>query len=149
MQVKGGPIGQRPTMAASRIVMQDFFEDYEKVLNNAGLLITLLKVYVDDGRQVTSMLEKGMRYDAERKKFTWSREAEEEDEALEEGGEDCDSFMGRLYLPVMNSINPDLKFTVEVAGDFPTKSLPTLDFTMEMRKDFTITHKYYEKKMKT
>ena len=82
---------------------QDFFEDYEEVLNNAGLLITLIKVYVDEGRQVTSMLEKRMRYDPERKKFTWSREAEEEDEALEEGGEDCDSFMARLYLSVMTA----------------------------------------------
>ena len=111
---------------------QDFFEDYEEVLNNAGLLITLIKVYVDEGRQVTSMLEKRMRYDPERKKFTWSREAEEEDEALEEGGEDCDSFMARLYLLLMNSINQDLKFTVEVAGNFPTKSLPPFDFIMEM-----------------
>ena len=27
-----GPIGQRPTMAASRLVMGDFFERYEDIL---------------------------------------------------------------------------------------------------------------------
>ena len=57
--------------------------------------------------------------------------------------------MARLCLPLMNAINPDLTFTVEVAEDFPTKGLPTLDFEMKMRKDHTITHKYYEKEMKT
>ena len=50
LQKEGGPIGQRPTMAASRIVMHDFFQRYEEVLLRAGLEIPLLKVYVDDGR---------------------------------------------------------------------------------------------------
>ena len=63
--------------------MQDFFEKYEEVLLKAGLLITLLKVYVDDGRQVTSLLDKGMRYDKEKREFVWSAEAEEEDRRKE------------------------------------------------------------------
>ena len=121
-------------MAASRLVVNDFFEEYEKILLRAGLTITLLKVYVDDGRQVTSTLEKGKRYDKEMKQFVWSQEAEEEDKRREEEGEDRDMFMARLCLPVMNSINEDLTFTAEVAGDFPSKKLPTLDFNMRMRK---------------
>ena len=44
LQKEGGPIGQRPTMAASRIVMQDFFIKYEAILLKAELIITLLKV---------------------------------------------------------------------------------------------------------
>ena len=128
---------------------QDFFIKYEEILLRAGLLITLLKVYVDDGRQVTSLLEKGMRYHAEEEKFIWSEEDEQEDRELEERGEDDDSFMARICLPVMNAINPDLKFTAEVAGDFPDRSLPTLDFSMKMKPNQKITHKYYEKEMKT
>ena len=77
LQDRGGPIGKRPTMAAARIVMNDFLEDYEKILKKARLLITMLKVYVHDGRQVTSLLEKGMRFSKERKEFVWSKEAEE------------------------------------------------------------------------
>ena len=58
LQAGGGPIGQRPTMVASRIVMQDFMEDYRTKLTEAGLRTTLLKVYVDDARQVTTKLKK-------------------------------------------------------------------------------------------
>ena len=47
LQTEGGPIGQRPTMAASRIVMQDFMEEYERILRGAKLEINLLKIYVD------------------------------------------------------------------------------------------------------
>ena len=51
LQEERGPIGQRPTMAASRLLMADFFEKYKDVLTRAGLTVTLLKEYVDDGRQ--------------------------------------------------------------------------------------------------
>ena len=49
----------------------------------------------------------------------------------------------------MNFVNPDLTFTVEVASDFEDKRLPTLDFSMWMRKDMTLTHSYFEKDMKS
>ena len=65
LQSTGGPIGQRPTMAASRLIMTDFFLKYRNILVEAGLEVTLLKVYVDDGRQITSLLRPGMRYEKE------------------------------------------------------------------------------------
>ena len=83
MQREGGPIGQRPTMAASRLVMQDFFEKYHNILVSSGLRTFLMKVHVDDGRQVTSKLPKGMRYNEEEEKFTWNEESQEEDEERE------------------------------------------------------------------
>ena len=67
LQDEGGPIGQRPTMAASRLVMLDFFWEYENILLRSDLKITLLKVYVDDGRQGTSLLPIGTRFDKESK----------------------------------------------------------------------------------
>ena len=149
IQAEGGPIGQRPTMAAARIVMNDFFEEYERILKGADLRITLLKVYVDDGRQVTSILKEGMRYNTEKKEFEWSEKAEEEDKEKKRNGEDEDMFMARLCLPVLNSINPDLTFTAEVAGDFSTKKLPTLDFNMWLKKDQHLSHNYFEKEMKS
>ena len=96
LQSEGGPIGQRPTMAASRIVTQQWYEDYEQILTSAGLETPLLKVYVDDGRQVTTLLRKGMRYCQTKKEFTWSKEAQEEDEEKQEKGEDKNTFMARL-----------------------------------------------------
>ena len=149
LQDKGGPIGQRPTMAAARIVMNDFFEEYERILRREKLLITMLKVYVDDGHQVTSMLRKGMRFSKERKEFIWTAEAEAEDRRKEEEGEEDDEFMARLCLPVMNAINEDLTFTVEVAGDFINKKLPTLDFNLWMKEDKKLSHSYFEKEMKS
>ena len=41
-QSEGGPIGQRPTMATSRLVMEDYFEKYSSILSRAGARITLL-----------------------------------------------------------------------------------------------------------
>ena len=123
LQQEGGPIGQRPTMAASRIVMQQFFEDYEKILLKADLEISMLKVYVDDGRQITSLLEKGMRYCETDKEFKWNKIAEEEDKKKELEGEDKNTFMARLCLPALNDINPDLTFTVAVEEDFPHQKI--------------------------
>ena len=78
-------------MAAARLVMNEFMENYMMELVEAKLKVTLLKVYVDDGRQVTSKLRKGMRYCKEKKFLAWSKEAEEEDRDLEKKGEKADS----------------------------------------------------------
>ena len=86
LQNKGGPIGQRPTMAAARLVMIEYMENYRRKLVEGGLKVTMLKVYVDDGRQITSKMKKGHRYDTETEKFVWTREAQEEDERMEKNG---------------------------------------------------------------
>ena len=149
LQKEGGPIGQRPTMAASRIVMEEFFLEYRRVLVEAGVKVMLMKVYVDDGRQLTTMLRKGMRYDRELNEYRWDMTAEEEDRMLEMQGESKDSFMARLCLPLMNSINDDLTFTAEVASDFADGRLPTLDFSLWQREEGELTHSYFEKSMKS
>ena len=48
----------------------------------------------------------------------------------------------------MNSINPDLEFTVEKESDFEKKRLPTLGFEMWLTKE-KIRHSYFEKGMKS
>ena len=149
IQGEGGPIGQRPTMAASRLVMTDLFQKYNNILIRSGLKIFLMKVYVDDGRQVTTIMKKGMRYSREEEKFIWKQEAEQEDLDMEKKGEKKDEFMARLCLEAMNQINQDLTFTAEVESDFADNRLPTLDFSLWMRDDNTLTHTYFEKPMKT
>jgi hypothetical protein len=49
----------------------------------------------------------------------------------------------------MNSVNPDLQFTVETAEDFEDGRLPTLDFDMWVDEGGVIKHSYFEKPMKT
>ena len=135
--------------ALVRLVVIDFFEKYERILLRSDLKISILKVYVDDGRQVTSKLKKGMRYSETEERFTWNRESEKEDEELERAGEKEDEFMARLCLEAMNKVNPDLTFTAEVASDFADNRLPTIDFTLWMKENGKISHTYYEKEMKT
>lgn len=64
-------------------------------------------------------------------------------------GDNRDSFMARLCLPAMNAINEDFTFTAEVASDFVDKRLPTLDFSLWMKDKHEVSHRYYEKEMKT
>ena len=56
--------------------------------------------------------------------------------------------MARVCLVAMNSINPDLQFTVESQEDFPKERLPTLNFEIWM-KDNKISHSYFQKPTKT
>ena len=105
LQKEGGPIGQRPTMAASRIVMNDFFRKYHEILKKADLKVTLLRVYVDDGRQASTLL----RFDEKKGEFVWSREAEKEDLERQEKGEKDDEFMARLCVVAMNHINEHVR----------------------------------------
>ena len=124
-QSKGGPIGCRLTMACARLVMADWEEGYKIILESSKIWIGLLAGYVDDGRQLTGVLELGMRFSKEENKFIYSTKAEKEDREI---GDDDDERMARVCLPAMNSINQDLVFTVETAKDFEDKRLATIDF---------------------
>ena len=69
LQMSGGPIGARVTMAAARIVMQSWARSYQAILLKSGLRLTDLSGYVDDGRHMGTTLRRGMRYDKTRKMF--------------------------------------------------------------------------------
>ena len=127
LQEEGGPIGNRLTMACSRVVMTEWGEKYLDILNKAGIVTTLLKIYVDDVRQISSKIRDGLRYDVEREDWVWSAEAEVEDGKKRSEGESVDGRMARILQPAMNSINGDLVFTTELQEDFPDGRLPTLD----------------------
>ena len=122
LQLEGGPIGCRITMAVSRLVMQDWAVHYRLILERSALTIWLYGGYVDDGRQGTSLLKKGMRFEEESRSLTFSEEALTEDNQLDEEDE---VRMSRVLLPAMNSINPDIQYTTETSSDFPSKWLPS------------------------
>ena len=79
LQREGGPIGARLTMACSRVVMIDWGDQYMMILKEFRLTVTLFKIYVDDVRQATTVVEDGARNNVEMKRVEWSQEAAEED----------------------------------------------------------------------
>ena len=147
-QKDGGPIGVRATGAAAQLVMESWARDYRSILEKSGLLVSLMAGYVDDGRQVVSKLDLGMRFCADSKKFQFSEEGLKEDEERRMSGESENQRMARLCTPAMNSINSDLRFTTESQEDFQTERLPTLDFEVWIENN-KIRHSYYQKPMKT
>ena len=71
-------------MAAARLVMQTWGETYSSILIDANLILDYLRGYVDDGRQVSSILAKGMRFNEEKMKFEITQAGLEEDEKSNE-----------------------------------------------------------------
>ena len=148
-QLSGGSIGDRWTGAASEIVMQDWAEQYENILTRSEVEVLLLAGYVDDGRQGTTVLKPGMKFSPDDKKFVYCQDTELEDKTRKLAGETTNQRMARHCQVAMNSINPNLEFTVECEDDFADKKLPTLDFKIWQDKKGRINHTYYQKEMKT
>ena len=136
-------------MAAAELVMQDWSEKYNQILMNSGLSTPLLAGYVDDGRQGTSTLKIGMRYNKDMNKFTHSQDAEQEDKNKKVMGESRNERMARVCLVAMNSVNEDLEFTVESQEEYENERLPTLDFAIWQEDMGTLNHSYFQKDMKS
>ena len=138
--------GVRATGAAAQLVMEHWGKEYRSLLEAAGLQIFMLSGYVDDGRQISSVLKPGMRF--VESQFIFSEKAEEEDIKMKEQGESTKQMMARVCRPAMDSVNSDLKFTTESQEDFENERLPTQDFEMWLTQD-GVRHSYYQKPMKT
>ena len=54
--------------------------------------------------------------------------------------------MARVCVEAMNSINSDLKFTVETQEEFENNRMPTLDFEIWQDEDGIVQHMYYQDK---
>ena len=145
IQMEGGPIGARCTMAASRLVMQTWSEGYQAILDVSGVTTDALKGYVDDGRQWGDLMRRGTRFHPKRKRFTWREDWEEEDN--KENLKD-EVRMAKICLPAMNSVNSDLTFTVETVYNFKNKRLATLDFEAEVIEN-QVVYSYFQKPMKS
>ena len=142
-QMCGGPIGARLTMCVARLVLQQWRDDYSRVIKKANIEELLSKIYVDDNRNVVKKLKPGLRFDETKREFRYESHWEEEDMR-----ENPDVRTKREILKAMNSINTDLKFTVETENDFASKRLPTLSFEIWSELD-GIHHSYYEKEMRS
>ena len=148
-QISGGSIGDRWTGAAAEVVMMDWSKKYQNILENSGIEVLLLSGYVDDGRQLSTSLPMGSRFNPTTRKFEITEQAEAEDKINKINGESTNQRMAKTCLSAMNSINSDLEFTVESPEDFENEQLPTLDFKIWQEQDNTINHCYYQKPVKT
>ena len=79
LQKLGGPIGARVTMAAARLVIQDWSEQYRMILIKAKLEIYLFQGYVDDGCQGSSKIRRGMKFIESEMEFRYEEEWDRED----------------------------------------------------------------------
>ena len=103
-------------------------------------------IYVDDVRQGTGLLTRGYRFVVEEKRFIYKVEWEREDK--EENLSDLKR-VGRECQKAMNSVNPDLQFTVESEEDFANGRIQTLDFEIKVGEDGLVEHSFFEKSMQT
>ena len=140
----GGPIGARLTMCLARVVLQAWSEEFSSILKSCDINEHLRAIYVDDGRNVVDKLKLGTRYDPTLKRIKHTPEKEEEDRVA---GVNEKQHTVEIIREIMNSINPDLKFTTEIEEDFECLRLPTLSFEI-WSSSKGIMHSYYEKPMR-
>jgi hypothetical protein len=105
-------------MAAARLVMQTWGEEYGEILRSSGLEVDFLNGYCYDNRQESTLLKKWMRFVEREKRFKITMEGLEEDRNIDIKINKNER-MARLGLPAMQSINEDLKLTVEMHEEFP------------------------------
>ena len=86
-QKDGGPIGMRLAGSVARIVMGEWAGRMMKILKDNNIKVWLAAYYVDDVRFLTSIIDKGFRWDNKEKKFR------KKDDWLEEDKKDeCHEF---------------------------------------------------------
>ena len=126
-QQAGGPIGARLTMCAARMVMQHWARGYTEILLKADLRIPLFSGYVDDQRQGSTVLRRGMVFDETRGEFIMDDEQYEIEMKMNEPD---NVRMARICLPAMNTVNKDLRFTTGTPEEFEGGRLPTIYFVI-------------------
>ena len=152
-QIHGGPTGFDVTGKVAKIRMKKVLKKLKRILKRSGIRWDTTFIYVDDWRMVMQALKKGVMYCHKCQVFKFSLTQFREDVRLNEND---DVRTAKLILEVLNSLEHDLKFTTEVVSDFPSMTLPTLDFQMWPQegtnnttgKTYTsIKYKFYEKEM--
>ena len=124
-QQKGSPTGWRLTMAAARVIMSDWSINITKILEQANIKIWLKSHYVDDIRKAVTLFS-NLRWDEASKAFkTVSSDEMDTNENIK--------YCANEIRKAMESINPDLKFTIELEQDFSDNKLPTLDLSMWLK----------------
>ena len=118
------------------------------ILMKANITLYMKALYVDDKRSVMPAIEKGTRWVEKSGSF------EQGDDWLKEdldSGESSTRRTAKEMKKLMDSINPDLKFEIELEEDFEENKLPTLDTSLWIDRKVgappVIRFEFYEKPM--
>ena len=107
--------------------MQDWWTSFHEILKEANIEVYMRAIYVDDGRLIVEILEKGVYFDENLGKFVKNPiDHIEADMVL---AEDMERTINEIR-KAMNYVSKDLVFTTETEKDFTTKRLPTLSFEL-------------------
>ena len=139
VQMSGGPIGSRLTMACARIVMCRWGKRVRQALKEGEVETLMDGIYVDDVRTLILVQEKTWFWSEEEKKY---ERREQEDNELTRKEHTVQEFNKML-----NSLMIKIKFTTETEEDFENKYIPTLDTQMKVLRSGRIVYKFYEKPM--
>jgi len=145
LQCKGAPIGNRISMCAANLSMEEWREKFLEIIKASKIEELLAGLYVDDGRNMLEILPIGVRFCEKLRIFLYREEWEEEDKLEGMSGRQRTKLqVGRA----MNAISPDLKFTLELSEEFNDGRLPTLSFSL-WEEPWGISHSYYEKDVRS
>ena len=119
------------------------------ILTDAYIKIFLEGLFVDNIRYITSPIPDGVRWSQYDKKFIFQEEWYKEESDISPAKRKQKT--SEQLCHAMNSIFPNIKFTVEVEEDFDNKRLPTLDTAIwieNSEKGNFLKYSFYEKPMK-
>ena len=129
LQIGGGPTGLSSTGSSADVRVTAWATKLMEIFKMNNITEEELFAYVDDLRLALEALLEGTMFCTMCKYFYHNTEQETLDKA---SGETDTQRTARLMLQVFNSIEPDLKFTVETEYDFPDRMLPTLDTKLQV-----------------
>ena len=104
--------------------MARWMKDLKKALVDNGVDVWLAGFYVDDCRVVTPIIPPRLRWDHKTRRLKFNQAWMQEDL---ESDQDPGERTSHLILNIMNSLTPDIKFTVKLPSEFKRKRIPTLD----------------------
>ena len=125
--VKGGPTGLWITGVGAYVRMTRWGRKVLEILEKAGVDVDFVFLYVDDVRVGLRDFVEGLVYCKECEAFTVTESQRQIDLT---SGESHGARTAWILGELMNSLEPDIKFTTETVDDFLSDTLPTLDYQL-------------------
>ena len=132
LQQGGGPTGLSSTGSSADVRVTAWARELLRILTDNNVNLEMLFAYVDDIRLVLKALIEGLMFCGKCKTLYHNVDQEKRD--LESGETDTQR-TSRVLKDIFNSIESDLRFTVESEDDFDDKMLPTLDTKLCMTQE--------------
>ena len=141
-QSNGGSIGSELTGEVSRVYMLRWDRKLMKKLDKLGWEVILYKRYVDDILVAVRGVQPGVRFDAQKSQLEVVEAEIEGNLVIPE-----DQRTIRVLNQVANTIDVDIKLTIDCPSLNTTGKLPCLDLQLWIDSEGMIRHEFYSKPM--